>query len=181
MTSQDPPFDNADFEAIKSITDRSDYFGSLGDRHFTVEFPWEVRAVTNLVGQEEMQKTLRRASQDFSDKQLDRMAGKTSLLQILVAEHPLYGKGVRSTLELPFAPDDPTAEQTVNELNAWELSGADLPPHFGAWCVGPRALAYVCFLPTQFCVAGILSNLTMWMAARHARVLQWLSASPSRQ
>jgi DNA invertase Pin-like site-specific DNA recombinase len=27
----------------------------------------------------------------------------------------------------------------VNELNAWELSSADLPPHFGAWCIGSRA------------------------------------------
>jgi hypothetical protein len=165
MTSQEPPFDQADFEAIKAITDRSSYFSSLGERAFTVEFPWDTGAVTNLLRREDMQERLR-ASQNVSEEQLDRMAGKTSLLQILVDEHPLYGKGVRSTLELPFSPQDPATLHMVNELNAWELSVADLPPHFGAWCVGHRALAYVCFMPTQFCVAGILLNLIGWMRGR---------------
>jgi hypothetical protein len=180
MTSQDPPFDNASFEAIKAITDRSNYVGSLGDRYFCVEFPWEAGAVTQMARLEEMQNRLR-TSQGLSEEQLERMAGKTSLLQILVGEHPLYGRGVRSTLELPFAPDDPATIQMANELNAWELSGADLPPHFGAWCIGTRALTYASFMPTQFCVPGMLHNLTVWMAARHARVHQWLNASPSRQ
>jgi hypothetical protein len=152
MTSRDPPFDNADFEAIKAITDRSGYVGSLGDRHFVVEFPWEAGAKTWMLRQEDLTR------QDVSEEQLDIMAGKTSLLQIRIAEHPLYGKGVHSTLELPFPPDDPATTQMVNELNAWEVSGADLPPHFGAWCIGNRGLTYVSFMPTQFCIAGILHN-----------------------
>jgi hypothetical protein len=179
MTRQDPPFDSADFEAIKALTDRSDYLGTLLDRHFTVEFPWEAGAKTHLIRNEDMRQSLR-AWQDFSEEQLDSMAGKTTLLQIRFMEHPLYGKGVLSSLELPFPPDGPTTVQIVNELNAWELSGADLPPHFGAWCIGDRAPAYICFMPTQFCRAGLLSNLTVWMATRHARVRQWLNASPSR-
>ena len=180
MTNQDPPCDNADFEAIKAITDRVRYYGSLGDRHFTVELPWEAGAVTQLMNLEEFRNGMR-ASHGLSEERLDRMAGKTSLLQILVAEHPLYGRGISSILELPFAPDDPATIRMANELNAWELSGADLPPHFGAWCIGSRALTYVSFLPTQFCVPGILHSLTVWMSARHARVHQWLNASPSRQ
>jgi hypothetical protein len=180
MTSQDPPFDNADFKAIKAITDRSRYLGSLGDRHFTVEFPWDVGAVTHLARQEDMQNRMH-ASGLFSEEKIDSMGGRTSLLQIRVAEHSLYGKGVQTTLELPVAPDDPATVQMVHELNAWEISGADLSPHFGAWCIGTRALTYVSFLPTQFCVPGILHNLIYWMAARHARVRQWLNASPSRQ
>jgi hypothetical protein len=32
-------------------------------------------------------------------------------------------------LELPFLPNDAATVRMVNELNAWELSGADLPPH----------------------------------------------------
>ena len=90
----------------------------------------------------------------LSEEQLDRMAGKTNLLQIRIGEHPLYGKGVHSTLELPMAPDDPATVHMVNALNAWELSVADLPPHFGAWCIGNRAPAYVSFMPTQFCIPG---------------------------
>ena len=74
-----------------------------------------------------------------------RMAGKTSLLQVLVGEHPLYGKGVRSTLELPFAPDDPATSRIANELNSWELSGADLPPHFGR-AVHRHPSTYLCQL-----------------------------------
>jgi len=31
QTNQAPPFDNADFEAIKAITDRNGYLGSLGE------------------------------------------------------------------------------------------------------------------------------------------------------
>jgi hypothetical protein len=87
------------------------------------------------------------------------MAEKTSLLQIRVAEHPLYVKGVHSVLELPFPPNNPASVRMVNELNAWELSGADLPPHFGAWCIGSRAPAYVSFMPTQYCLPGLLQNL----------------------
>ena len=41
-----------------------------------------------------------------------RIAGKTSLLQIRVAEHPLYGKGVHSVLELPF-------HRTIQRPSRW--------------------------------------------------------------
>jgi hypothetical protein len=153
MTREEPPFDDADFVALKAITDRSGYLSSLGQKHFSVEFPWDVGG----------------------------MAGKTSLLQIRSVENPLYGKGILGTLELPFAPTDPASIQTANELNAWEISGAALPPHFGSWCIGDRALAYVCFFPTQYCFAGLLQNLTVWMAARQYRLREWLSGSSTQQ
>ncbi len=181
MTSQDPPFDDADFAAVKGLTDRSHFLGSLGDRHFTVELPWDAGAMTRLLRHEHFRKSLRaKQGQGLSDDQLDRWAGATSLLQILMAEHPLYGKGIRSTLELPISPTDLKSAQLVNELNAWELSEDDLPPQFGAWCIGHRALSYVSFIPTQFCVPGILSNLAIWMVSRHARVREWQNASRSR-
>ncbi|WP_426611837.1 hypothetical protein [Bradyrhizobium sp. McL0616] len=179
LTSEEAPFDNADFEAILTTTDRSGYLGSLGDRHFTVELPWEAGARTNLFLHDDIRESAR-VSLGLSDEQLDRMAGKTSLLQIRNAQHPLYGKGNCSTLELPFPSEAPVTAKVANELNARELSGADLPPHFGSWCVGNRALSYVSFMPTQFCVPGLLVNLTVWMVARHVRVKQWLMASPSR-
>ena len=147
--------------------------------NFTVEFPWEVGAATNLLTREEFRESLRVVHR-LSEEQLDRMAGKTNLLQIRIGEHPLYGKGVHSTLELPMAPDDPATVHMVNALNAWELSVADLPPHFGAWCIGNRAPgSYVSFMPTQFCIPGLL-HLTIWMAARQARVRECLHAPPSR-
>lgn len=179
LTNQEAPFDNADFEAIKATTDRSGYLGSLGDRHFTVEIPWEVGAKTNLLLQEDVRESAR-VSLGLSEEHLDRMAGKTSLLQIRSTEHPLYGKGICSTLELPLSFEAPATAKVANELNAWELSGADLAPHFGSWCVGNRALSYVSFMPTQFCVPGLLHNLTVWMVARHVRVREWLMASSSR-
>jgi hypothetical protein len=59
-----------------------------------------------------------RVAHRLSEEQLDRMAGKTSLLQIRIGEHPLYGKGVHNTLELRFAPDDPAAVPMVSAAMA---------------------------------------------------------------
>jgi hypothetical protein len=179
LTDQEPPFDRADFEALGAVVDRSGYFNSVTGSYFTVEFPWESGAITNLYRQEEAQRRLRE-TYGVADEQLDRASGKTSLLQIRTGDHPLYGKGILSTLELPFSPEDPSGQHLADELNAWELTGADLPPHFGAWCVGDRAIAYISFMPTQFCIPGLLHNLIVWMAARQARARNWLGASPSR-
>ncbi len=51
----------------------------------------------------------------------------------------------------------------------------------------PEVLSYfngcascVSFMPTQYCPAGILHNLTVWMTVRQARVREWLNASSSR-
>jgi hypothetical protein len=49
--------------------------------------------------------------------------------------------GAEKVWGFPFPPDDPATVQMVNELNAWEFSGADLPPHFGVKCFGNRGLA----------------------------------------
>ncbi len=104
LTNEDPPFDDADFETIKANTDRSGYLGSLGDHHFSVELPWEAGAATNLLLQEDVRQSAR-VSSGLSEEELDRMAGRTSLLQIRSSEHPLYGKGICTTLELPLSSD----------------------------------------------------------------------------
>jgi hypothetical protein len=126
MKREEPPFDDADFAALKAITDRSRYLSSLGQKHFSVEFPWDVGAA----------------------------AGKTSLLQVRSVENPLYGKGILGTLELPFAPTDPASIQMANELNAWEISGADLPPHFGSWCIGDACTGICVLLPDAVLFCG---------------------------
>ena len=134
MTDRDPAFDDADFAAIKAITDGYRFLGTLGGTHFTVEFPWDPGALTRGLLDERFREHMRR-SHGVSDEDLDRWSGLTSLLQISIADHPLYGRGVQSTLEIPVPSDDPA--RLANELNAWELSSPELPPHFGAWCIVP--------------------------------------------
>lgn len=173
VVDRDPPYDQADFEAAKAITDRSGLLGSLGDLHFTVEFPWEAGAVSNMFANEEVRRAVAQQG-ELSREGLDQMAGATSLLQILVTRHPFYGPGILCRLELPLPVDGNSAVDRVTGLNEWELSGPDLPPHLGAWSLGERAPAYVCFLPSQYALPGLLQNLTIWMAARAARAREWL-------
>jgi hypothetical protein len=177
MTDEPPPFDMTDFEAAKSYTDHIGFLGSLGDHHFTVEFPWAAGAKSNLFV---YNKFRNKWAEDFvgvSTDDLDQMAGATSVFQIFNCEHPLYGNGVLSQLEIPLPIKGTLSANLVDELNHWELSGADLPPLFGAWCVGNRAPAFVSFIPNQFCLPGILVNLAAWAFARHDRVRQWLGGS----
>lgn len=173
VVDREPPYQQADFEAAKAVTDRSGFLGTLGSRHFTVEFPWDAGAISKMFTVGEGRDS---AAQDgqFTDEQLDQMGGATSLLQIRVARHPFYGPGIHCMLELPLPAEGDGAVELVTGLNAWELSGPDLPPHLGAWSLGERALTYVCFLPTQYALPGLLQNLTVWMAARAARARAWL-------
>lgn len=178
QTSDPPPFDAADFEAVKALTDRHAYLGSLADEGFTVEFPWDAGAVSQMFAHEDFRNSARDAH-DYNPEELDRMGGRTSLFQLTTREtHALYGRGVLSRLEIPLALDGPDVARLVDELNRWELSGADLAPQFGAWCKGPRAPTFVTFIPTQFCYPGLLHHLTVWAHVRHARVRDWLAASP---
>lgn len=180
VVDKDPPYDNADFEAAKSLTDRSGLIGTLGDRYFTVEFPWEPRALTNMLRDNELRSHCAR-QEGFSPEQLDEMAGDTSLLQIFVARHPFYGPGIKCTLELPLPVDGKGVVDLITSLNEWELSGPDLPPHLGAWSLGTRAPAYACFVPTLYSVPLLLTQLTVWMAARAKRVREWLCAPSTPQ
>jgi hypothetical protein len=123
------------------------------------------------------------ANGEYTEEQLDRMSGPTSLLQIVTDQpHSLYGNGVLIRLELPVPFDEHTGPALIDELNRWELSGADLPPLFGAWCLGPRAPTFVTFLPNQYCVGlpGLLQNFAVWSHGRHVRVRNWLQASRTR-
>jgi hypothetical protein len=180
VVDRDPPYNQADFEAAKAITDRSCFLGSLGNRHFTVEFPWKAGAVSRMLNVDEIRKAVSTEKQ-FSDERIEQMGGATSLLQIHVARHPFYGPGIHCMLELPLSVEGEDAVALVNGLNEWELSGPDLPPHLGAWSLGERAPAYVCFLPTQYALPGLLQNLTVWMRARAARAREWLQAPETWQ
>jgi energy-coupling factor transporter ATP-binding protein EcfA2 len=108
-------------------------------------------------------------------------SGKTSLLRVTsTLPHTLYGNGVHARLEIPVFGSASEAAALADELNRWELCGADLPPLFGAWSAGPRAPTFVCFIPNQFCLPGLPLTLTVWALARHRHVRQWLSGSVSQ-
>lgn len=178
QTDQDPPYDQADFEAIKAWSDRAGFVGFTGKRSYTVEFPWDAGAKSRLLAYPDTRAVTGRSG-GFSEEDLDRLAGRTSLLTIKPETHPLVGKGIQCSLETPLSGQEPRSAATVSELNHWEQSRADLPPHFGAWCIGLRSLAYVSFVPTQLCVPGLPHNLAVWSAARHFRVREWLEMSAS--
>lgn len=176
-TDEAPPFDTADFDAVNSLADQHGLVATLGEHQFTVEFPWDPGARSRLFAKEELREKLL-AGGDRTPEEVDRLGGRTSLLQILTTEpHPLYGNGVLCRLEIPVATDDDKAASLIDELNRWELSGDDLPPLFGAWCMGPRAPTFVTFIPNQYCVPGLLQNLYVWAQGRHGRVRDWLEAS----
>lgn len=168
VVDREPPYQQADFEAAKAITDRSGFLSTVGSRHFTVEFPWDADAVSKMFTIDEARGNATQDAQ-FTSDQRKQMGGAASLLQIRVARHPFYGPGIHCMLELPLPAEGDGAAELVTGLNAWELSYPDLPPHLGAWSLGERAPTYVCFLPTQYALPGLLQNLTVWMAARAAR------------
>lgn len=176
-TDKMPPYVQADFEAVKSLIDtQRGFFGSLGDFHYTVEFPWDSGALSSSFNSEEFQVHAREAG--YTDEQIAIAGGRTSLFQIMFIQHPMYGWGLQSRLELPVSPEGGSAVALVDELNRWELSGPDLPPMFGAWCLGERAPTFLTFIPTQMCLPGLVYNLTVWNMVRHFRVRDWLPDKP---
>jgi hypothetical protein len=176
-TGEPPPFDAEAFAAAHERTEQLGLIGSLGNGSYSVEFPWDPGALSRQFAIPELRAKLI-ADGTHTSEDLDRLAGATSFMQVINNErHALYGNGVLSRLEIPTDTDETTASSLIDELNRWELSGSDLPPLFGAWCMGPRAPTFVSFLPNQFCVPGLLQNLLYWTLVRHSRVRDWLTAS----
>jgi hypothetical protein len=168
------PYDTSDFETCLQYANRMGLFANADANAFTAEMPWDPGAVSNMfrVMEAGPEST---AEDSWSQEDLERMGGRTCLLWLTTNEpHALYGNGVLSRLELPLPVHGPSAEALVNELNQWELSTVDLPPLFGAWCLGPRAPTFVSFVPNAMCVPGLLVNLLMWNRVRAARVREWV-------
>lgn len=80
--------------------------------------------------------------------------------------HPEVGGGLFCLLEMPqIIPDPARLSRVVASLNRHEMQGEDLPPHFGAWCVGGTGSnpAYVSFLPNVLHgTHGIAENMSIW-------------------
>ena len=184
MTDKAPPYDVADFEAVKRYADSKGVIASFGADWFNAEFPWEAGAASAIFNLEAVKE---RAIDELklSEEEVERLGGATSLLQLLVMEHPLLGKGIQSRFQIPFNLSSgkklgASFLDVVAELNSWELTGLDLAPFFGAWCYDKTAPTFVSFFPTQYCQPGMLNNLFAWAGYRHRRVQQWLTVGPSR-
>lgn len=76
---------------------------------------------------------------------------ETALWQMKSDEpHPELGGGLFCLLQMPHQiENDERLHKVIQELNKMEIAPHDLPPHFGAWCIGQRGNnpAYVSFLP----------------------------------
>jgi hypothetical protein len=95
----------------------------------------------------------------------------TALWQMMADQpHPEMGSGLFCLLNMPQTFEDENKLNTVlAELNRMEMKGHDLPPHFGAWCVGGRQNnpAYVAFLPNALHSSrGIAINMSIWAMNR---------------
>ena len=100
--------------------------------------------------------------------------GRTARLHVTSDHrHPLFGRGLRATLEIPvFVPPDEAAGLAA-ELNAWELETPELPPCFGAWVPGEAGPMFLTFVPNALCAPGIVSNLATWARVRTGEVRGW--------
>jgi hypothetical protein len=74
---------------------------------------------------------------------------------------------------MPFASESDEALQWPVRLNRWELQDDELPPLFGAWARGRRAIEFVTFVPNQSCMAHLPWYLTVWAVSRHWAVPYW--------
>jgi hypothetical protein len=159
-------YGEADYQMALDYSRRNNYFTTGDKEGCTVEFPWDPGSVSNVFTTPEMRRKWLEGYPSATEKDLDRMAGRTSIHQIRHVRHPFYGNGVLSTLEVPL-PVDSRSGELADHLNRWELSTPDTPPLFGAWQIGPRALSFATFIPNQFCYPGLPVNLTVWATMRN--------------
>ena len=95
----------------------------------------------------------------------------TALWQMMADQpHPEMGSGLFCLLNMPQTfEDEKKLSSVLTELNRMEMKGHDLPPHFGAWCVGGRQNnpAYVTFLPNALHSSrGIALSMSIWAMTR---------------
>jgi len=82
--------------------------------------------------------------------------------------HPNLGNGLFFKLELPDAYFEEQLVELVHHLNHLEVTGADVPPFFGAWCshIKTRRIAYVGFLPNLAYWPGSVTHISGWLKLR---------------
>jgi hypothetical protein len=170
------PISPNDFEAGANMLRELNFFVNHDSEGLTVEFPWADGSISNIFLDDDMRKAAVSKNPGLSDADLDRMAGKTSLLRVKESVHPFFGNGIFASLEIPISLEEPGLPILINLFNQWEVANPDLPPQFGAWCIGPRAPSFVTFLPNQLCIAGVVQNLAMWNRVRAFRVREFVQS-----
>lgn len=144
--SNDPSrWGQADFESAEMALRQCGVFSNAGSTGLTAEFPWDDGGVSWVSGDE------------------------TSLMTFQSdMRHPHLGSGLFFKLELPDAYFEEELVELVHYLNWLEVTGADVPPFFGAWCsqIKTGRIAYVGFLPNLACWPGSVSHISGWLKIR---------------
>jgi hypothetical protein len=138
----------ADFQPVAEMLNQSGFFSNAGASGLTTEYPWEDGAVTWVNG------------------------GVTCLVTFQAdVRHPHLGNGLFFKLELPESFDQDVLIELVNRLNVLDLTGADVPPFFGAWCskIDTGRIAYVGFLPNITYWPGSVGQIASWLKLRSTK------------
>ena len=134
-----------DFKSTETLLRLAGIFANAGETGLAAEFPWDDGGVSWVTDDE------------------------TSLLTIQSdMRHPHIGNGLFFKLELPEAYFEEQLVDLVHHLNLLEVTGADVPPFFGAWCsqVTTGRIAYVGFLPNLAYWPQSVSEIAAWLKIR---------------
>jgi hypothetical protein len=145
LSNEPSSWGQADFETAEGLLRQAGLFCNAGSTGLAAEFPWDDGGVSWVTGDE------------------------TSLLTFQTdMRHPNLGNGLFFKLELPVAYDEERLVELVHHLNRLEVTGADVPPFFGAWCshIKTRRIAYVGFLPNLMYWPGSVSHISGWLKIR---------------
>jgi hypothetical protein len=145
MSNEPSCWGQVDFEPAEAALRQAGFFCNSGSTGLAVEFPWDDGGISWVTDDE------------------------TSLLTFQTdMRHPHLGNGLFFKLELPEAFFEEQLVELVHHLNRLEVTGADVPPFFGAWCshIKTRRIAYVGFLPNLAYWPGSVSHISGWLRLR---------------
>jgi hypothetical protein len=119
----------------------------------------------------------------LADGAVSAMEGdhNTALFQLMADEpHPELAGGLFCLLQMPHQiSDEKRLKQLCLQLNNMEMAARDMPPHFGAWCIGKLGNnpVYVSFFPNVLhAVSGIAVNAAFWALGRARRANAMLAS-----
>ncbi len=145
MSNEPSRWGEEDFKSAEMALRQAGIFSNGGTTGLAAEFPWDDGGVSWVTDDE------------------------TSLLTFQSEmRHPNLGNGLFFKLELPDAYSEEQLVELVHHLNRLEVTGADVPPFFGAWCshIKTRRIAYVGFLPNLAYWPGSVTHISGWLKIR---------------